>query len=60
MHVTRFAPNKLHVLSGGDDALVRWWDVSEGKQVVRLAGHGDYVRAAAVNPASHDVWATGG
>ena len=60
VHVARFAPDKVHVLSGGDDALARWWDVSEGRQVLRLAGHADYVRAAAVNPASQDAWATGG
>ncbi len=60
VHVTRFAPDKLHLLSGGDDALARWWDVSEGKQVLRLTGHADYIRAAEVNPASHDTWATGG
>lgn len=33
VHVTRFAPDRLHVLSGGDDALARWWDISTGKQV---------------------------
>ena len=38
VHVARFAPDKLHVLSGGDDALARWWDVSSGKQVGGLGG----------------------
>ncbi|KAL4517529.1 hypothetical protein Ndes2437B_g06758 [Nannochloris sp. 'desiccata'] len=31
-----------------------------GAQVARLDGHSDYVRALAVSPSSHDVWATGG
>ena len=35
VHVTRFAPDKLHVLSGGDDVTVRWWDVSTGQQLDR-------------------------
>ena len=40
--------------------MVRLWDVTSGAQVSRLEGHTDYVRAAAVNPASSEVWATGG
>lgn len=39
---------------------VRWWDVAAGEQLFRLEGHTDYVRSAAANPASPDVWATGG
>jgi U3 small nucleolar RNA-associated protein 15 len=58
--VARFAPDKLHVLSGSDDVTVRWWDVTSGAQLMRLDGHRDYVRAAAVSPASPDTWATGG
>lgn len=57
--VARFAPDKLHVLSGSDDVTVRWWDVTAGSQVLRMDGHRDYVRAAAVSPAAPDVWATG-
>jgi len=59
-HVTRFSPDKVHVLSGGDDVTIRWWDISEGKQVLRLDGHSDYVRAAAVSPASEATWLSGG
>jgi WD40 repeat protein len=40
-------------------AQVRWWDVSEGKQLLRLDGHQDYIRSAANSPASTDMWATG-
>ncbi|KXZ44237.1 hypothetical protein GPECTOR_70g467 [Gonium pectorale] len=58
--VARFSPDKLHVLSGSDDVTVRWWDVSSGTQVLRLDGHSDYVRSAAVSPASTDTWASGG
>lgn len=34
-HVARFAPDRSHVLSGGDDVTVRWWDVTTGSQVAR-------------------------
>lgn len=59
VHVTRFAPDKTHVMSGGDDVTLRLWDISSGKQVLRLTGHEDYVRAAAVSPSSGDTWASG-
>lgn len=59
VHVARFAPDKVHVLSGGDDVTLRLWDISSGAQVLRLVGHQDYVRAAEVSPASGDVWASG-
>ena len=59
-HVARFAPGGQHILSAGDDTTVRWWDVAAGEQQFRLEGHTDYVRSAAVNPVSQDVWATGG
>ena len=60
VHHVSFAHDKLHVLSAGDDATVRWWDVSSGEQVSRLNGHTDYVRAAALSPQSEDMIATGG
>ncbi|KAF8055723.1 utp15 [Scenedesmus sp. PABB004] len=60
VHVARFAADKVHVLSGSDDVTLRWWDISAGKQLARLTGHEDYVRAAAASPSSADVWASGG
>lgn len=33
--------------------------MTAGSQVLRMDGHRDYVRAAAVSPAAPDVWATG-
>lgn len=59
VHVARFDPGRLHVLSGGDDAVARWWDVTQGRQVARWNGHTDYIRAAAANAAAPGVWATG-
>ena len=60
VHVTRFAADKTHVLSGGDDVTLRWWDIASGKQLLRLVGHEDYVRAAAASTSSSDTWASGG
>ncbi|BDA47532.1 U3 small nucleolar RNA-associated protein 15 homolog [Coccomyxa sp. Obi] len=59
VHTTRFAPSKFHVLSGSDDATVRWWDITTEEQLFRLDGHTDYVRSSACSPSSSDTWATG-
>ena len=34
-----FAEDRLHLLSGGDDTTVRWWDVTTGAQA-RARGTG--------------------
>ena len=60
VHAVSFGSDKLHLLSGGDDAAVRLWDITSGVQLCQLQGHSDYVRAAAASPTSADVWATGG
>lgn len=60
VHFSRFCSSNVCVLSGSDDATVRLWDLSESKQIVRLDGHRDYVRAGDQSPTSTNVWATGG
>ena len=60
VHCVSFAHDKLHLLSAGDDATVRWWDVASGNQLARLDGHTDYVRTAALSPQSEELIATGG
>ena len=60
VRVTRFCRSQLQVLSGSDDTTVRLWDLSEAKQVCRLDGHLDYVRAGVQSPQAMDLWATGG
>jgi len=49
VHAARFAPGRAATaVSAGDDATVRLWDVAAGQQTGRWDGHGDYVRALAV------------
>jgi len=40
-HATHFSRDKLHVLSGSDDATVRWWDLAQVSPAShnRAAGH---------------------
>ncbi|KAK9077091.1 hypothetical protein SSX86_005427 [Deinandra increscens subsp. villosa] len=50
---------KTHLYSGGDDAVVKYWDVSMGKLKNSLFGHKDYVRCGDGSPASDDMFITG-
>ena len=56
-HAVHFAHDKTHVVSGSDDATVRWWDLAQGEQVARFDGHTDYIRCAMC--ATQDTVATG-
>ncbi|KAK8486723.1 hypothetical protein V6N13_046125 [Hibiscus sabdariffa] len=51
--------DKLHLLSGGDDAVVKFWDVAGENVVLDLMGHKDYVRCADCSPVSSDLFVTG-
>lgn len=59
VHVTKYSSDGLNILSGADDTTARWWDIASGKQVLRLDGNRDYVRAGAQSPSSESYWATG-
>ncbi|KAI3449563.1 hypothetical protein Pfo_006228 [Paulownia fortunei] len=39
------AADKFHLFSGGDDSVVKYWDVTTEKCVFDLLGHKDYVRS---------------
>jgi WD40 repeat protein len=43
VHSVAFAPDGRQALSGGDDRVLRLWDVGSGKEVRRLAGHANAV-----------------
>ncbi|KJE94791.1 U3 small nucleolar RNA-associated protein 15 [Capsaspora owczarzaki ATCC 30864] len=60
VHVTRFATDDNQIMSAGDDAVVRCWDIPAERQVLALTGHTDYIRAGVVSPVASDVWLTGG
>ncbi|GAV79060.1 LOW QUALITY PROTEIN: WD40 domain-containing protein/UTP15_C domain-containing protein, partial [Cephalotus follicularis] len=49
--------DKLHLVSGGDDSLVKYWDVA-GESVV-LDLHKDYVRCGDCSPGNAEMFVTG-
>ncbi|KAL6006783.1 hypothetical protein ACLOJK_032278 [Asimina triloba] len=51
--------DKLHLFSSGDDALLKYWDVTTGSELSSFQAHKDYVRAGSSSPASADLFATG-
>ncbi|KAL3531403.1 hypothetical protein ACH5RR_010725 [Cinchona calisaya] len=51
--------DKLHLFSGGDDAIVKYWDVTTETQLFNLLGHKDYVRCGDASPVSDDMFISG-
>ncbi|MED6220302.1 hypothetical protein PIB30_043660 [Stylosanthes scabra] len=52
--------HRLRVISAGDDALVKVWDVAAGDSpVTELRGHKDYVRCGDSSPVNADTFITG-
>lgn len=51
--------DKLHLVSGGDDGVVKYWDVAGGTVVSDLIGHKDYVRCGDCSPVNDSMFATG-
>ncbi|XP_028762277.1 protein SLOW WALKER 1 [Neltuma alba] len=51
--------DKFHLISGGDDALVKYWDVARQTPISELRGHKDYVRCGDSSPVNMDTFVTG-
>lgn len=51
--------DKLHLISGGDDGVVKYWDVAGATVLSDLLGHKDYVRCGDSSPVNDSVFATG-
>ncbi|KAK1279891.1 hypothetical protein QJS04_geneDACA015164 [Acorus gramineus] len=52
--------DKLHLFSGGDDAVLNYWDVAVESVVSTFHGaHKDYIRGGSASPVSPEVFATG-
>ncbi|KAL1226306.1 Protein SLOW WALKER 1 [Cardamine amara subsp. amara] len=51
--------DKLHLISGGDDGVVKYWDVAGGTVISDLLGHKDYVRCGDCSPVNDSVLITG-
>ncbi|EPS68334.1 hypothetical protein M569_06434, partial [Genlisea aurea] len=53
------AADKLHLLSGGDDSVVKYWDVTTETCLFDLLGHKDYVRCGDSSPVSDEMFVSG-
>ncbi|ESQ39445.1 hypothetical protein EUTSA_v10001392mg [Eutrema salsugineum] len=51
--------DKLHLVSGGDDAVVKYWDVAGATVISDLLGHKDYVRCGDCSPVNDSMFVTG-
>ncbi|XP_054799896.1 protein SLOW WALKER 1 isoform X2 [Prosopis cineraria] len=51
--------DRFHLISGGDDALVKYWDVAGETPISELRGHKDYVRCGDSSPVNLDTFVTG-
>ncbi|KAM7275225.1 hypothetical protein ACFE04_017091 [Oxalis oulophora] len=52
--------DKVHLLSGGDDSIVKYWDVAGESVLLNLYGHKDYVRCGDCSPiGGADLFVTG-
>ncbi|KAL6176192.1 hypothetical protein ACLB2K_052827 [Fragaria x ananassa] len=51
--------DKLHLVSGGDDAVVKYWDVAGETTVCDFLGHKDYVRCGDWSPNDSNMFVTG-
>lgn len=59
VRLSRFCPDKISVMSGGDDGTVRRWDLATEEQLFSVSFHSDSVRCGFVSEASPSVWLTG-
>ncbi|KAJ3179051.1 snoRNA-binding rRNA-processing protein [Gaertneriomyces sp. JEL0708] len=59
VHVAKFSPDHMQVLSGSDDKTVRVWDVPTETPVAIFGEHEDYVRAGLVSQEHPYLIATG-
>eukprot|EP00003_Mantamonas_plastica_P014204 TRINITY_DN2463_c0_g1_i4.p1 TRINITY_DN2463_c0_g1~~TRINITY_DN2463_c0_g1_i4.p1 ORF type:complete len:490 (+),score=199.21 TRINITY_DN2463_c0_g1_i4:365-1834(+) len=59
VHVTKWAPSNLQIMSTSDDCTMRGWDLTSGKEILKVAAHEDYIRCGTISSGSQDVWITG-
>ena len=61
IHVAQFSTDRVRALSCSDDKTAKLWDIlgTSSTPLQTFSGHTDYVRCAAMNPASPDLFATG-
>lgn len=60
VRVSRFTPDRVFVMSAGDDKTVRKWDLGTEQLLWKTSLHTDSVRSGFVLESTPDVWVTGG
>lgn len=51
--------DRLHLFSGGDDSIVKYWDVATETSLFDFLGHKDYVRSGSSSPVDDSLFVTG-
>ncbi|KAK9733599.1 hypothetical protein RND81_04G077500 [Saponaria officinalis] len=51
--------DRLHLFSGGDDSLVKFWDVAHESCLFDFFGHKDYVRCGNFSPVDDNLFVSG-
>ena len=59
VRVTSFTPDKVFVMSGGDDRSCRKWDLGTEQQIFSKTFHTDYLRCGFVLQSTPNMWLTG-
>ena len=50
-----FSPDGLRLASGGEDNVVRLWDINAAKQIANLRGHTSYIRDCVFSPDGNHI-----
>lgn len=46
----QFSPDSQHLVSGGDENVIKFWNIADGKLIKTFKGHGDTVTSLSLSP----------